>query len=57
MIGWGSSNTADCSSKVVVDYGCGASNEHDSYFDPAKGYSNSCEIVTLKVWVNAFADG
>lgn len=56
-IGWGSSNTVDCLSTVVVDFGSDASNGRDSYSDPAKGCNNSCEIVTLKVWANAFADG
>lgn len=42
---------------VAGDFGSDAWNEHDSYFDPAKGCSNSCEIVTLKVLANAFADG
>lgn len=42
---------------VVVDSWSGASNERDSYFDPAKGCSSSCEIVTWKVSANASDDG
>lgn len=53
----GSSNTVDLS-KVVVDSWSGALNEPDSYFDPAKDCSSSCEIVTLKkVWANVSDDG